>query len=134
MSLRGALVGVVSGSFGVLPATAAPRTIEVDSQLVDCVAVGPTKCLRVRDRRRAVALFHGQIEGFTFEPGYRYRLQVERFRFPTLQPTASSIRTVLCEIVRKLAVEPPADPFAGKVWRLYRAAARRPTPMLRPRR
>ena len=69
-------------------------------------------------------LFHGQIEGFTFEPGYRYRLQVEEI--PVADPPAdgSSIRTVLREMVRKLAVEPPADPFAGKVWRLYRAPAR----------
>ena len=49
-----------------------------------------SKCMRVRDGAdQPWRIFHGQIEGFTFEPGYRYRLQVTRRPSPTRPPTAS---------------------------------------------
>ena len=124
MSLRGGLAGAVSCFLTAMPIAAAPRSIEVDSRLVDCIAVGPTKCLRVRDRDgEPWHLFYGQIEGFTFEPGYRYLLQVDEIPVPNPPADSSAIRTVLVEMVRKLAVEPPADPFAGKVWRLHHMEA-----------
>lgn len=107
-----------------LPARAELRMIEVDSRQVDCVGVAPAKCLRVRDASdQPWRLFHGAIEGFAFEPGYRYRLQVEEIAVADPPADGSSLRTVLREMVRKVAVEPPADPFAGKVWRLFELQA-----------
>lgn len=117
----------------VAPARAATRTLEVDSRLVECAGVGPQQCMRVRDVGQSDwQTFHGQIEGFTFEPGYRYRLQVEEVPVENPPADGSSIRTVLVEMVRKLAVEPPADPFAGKVWRLYELRPRADAEILRP--
>ena len=103
------------------PAQAAPRTLEVDSRLVECTGVGPSSACGADagTADQPWRIFHGQIEGFTFEPGYRYRLKVTRRPVANPPADARAIRTVLVEMVRKLAVEPPADPFAGKVWRLY---------------
>ena len=59
-------------------ARAASHMIEVDSKLADCTGVAPAKCMRVRESAdQSWSLFYGPIEGFTFEPGCRYRLQVE---------------------------------------------------------
>jgi heat shock protein HslJ len=122
---------------GGTTAEAAIRTLEVDSRLVECSGVGKMQCMRVRDAAdQPWRLFHGQIEGFTFEPGYRYRLTVEEIAVANPPADASAIRTVLREQVRKVAVEPPADPFAGKTWRLYEllpeagGAVRQPTAMI----
>ena len=77
-------------------------------------------------------LFHGAIEGFTFEPGHRYTLLVEEI--PVTNPPAdgSLLRTVLREQIRMVAVEPPADPFAGKVWRLFELQASADAAPLQP--
>lgn len=49
----------------------------VNSALVDCVGVGPMKCMQVRrSAQQPWELFYTGIEGFTFEPGYQYRLKV----------------------------------------------------------
>ncbi|MGD9507972.1 MAG: DUF4377 domain-containing protein [Geminicoccaceae bacterium] len=115
------------------PAWAVPRMLEVDSRLVECAGVAQQQCMRVRDvGEEGWVVFHGRIEGFAYEPGYRYRLQVEEFPVENPPADASSVRTVLVEIVRKLAVEPPADPFAGKVWRLYELQPRADAEILRP--
>ena len=117
----------------VSPAWAATRMLEVDSRLVECSGVARTQCLRVRGVGESDwRTFHGQIENFTFEPGYRYRLEVEEFPVENPPADGSSIRTVLVEMVRKLAVEPPADPFAGKVWRLYELQPRGGVEVLHP--
>jgi len=116
-----------------VPARAATRMLEVDNRLVECSGAAHAQCLRVRDVGGSDwHIFHGQIENFTFEPGYRYRLEVEEFPVENPPADGSSIRTVLVEMVRKLAVEPPADPFAGKVWRLYELQPRGDADVLRP--
>lgn len=115
------------------PAWSATRMLEVDSRLAECSGVGRQQCMRVRDGSdQPWRLFYGAIEGFTFEPGYRYRLKVEEIPVENPPADASSVRTVLVEMVRKLAVEPPADPFAGKVWRLYELQPRAGADVLRP--
>ena len=118
-------------------AEAAPRTIEVDSHLVGCTDAGEQRCMRIRDGAdQPWQIFRGQIEGFTYEAGYRYRLKVDEEAVANPPAEASAARTILVEMVRKVAVEPPADPFAGKTWRLYelqlRASAetQRPTSMI----
>ncbi len=109
------------------------RKLEVDSQRVPCTGVGPQECLRVRGSAdEPWTLFHGAIEGFTFEPGHRYTLLVDAI--PVSNPPAdeSSLRTVLREQIRMVAVEPPADPFAGKVWRLFELQASADAAPLQP--
>lgn len=114
-------------------AEASLRTIEVDSRLVECTGVGRMQCMRVRDAAdQPWRPFYGQIEGFTFEPGYRYRLKVEEVPVANPPADASSIRTVLREQIRKVAVEPPADPFAAKTWRLFELVPTAGAPAMQP--
>ena len=47
--------------------------VTVVSELKDCVAVNPMKCLVVNGE-----LFFDTIEGFDFEEGFYYRLRIER--------------------------------------------------------
>ena len=115
------------------PAWAVTRTLEVDSRLVECTGVAPMQCMRVRDAGETDwRVFHGEIENFAFEPGYRYLLQVEELPVENPPADGGSIRTMLVEMIRKLAVEPPADPFAGKVWRLHELQPRGDAELLRP--
>ncbi len=55
------------------------ETLYINSQLVDCVGVGPMQCMQVRsDEQQPWTLFYQNIEGFQFEPGYRYQLTVSK--------------------------------------------------------
>lgn len=76
--------------------------IEVAPQLAPCTGVAPMQCLQVRyDTTGPWTLFYSPIEGFTFEAGYQWRLEVER-------------RTV---------ANPPAD-GSRYAWRLRRVLGR----------
>jgi hypothetical protein len=46
-------------------------------------------------------LFYNSIEGFTFEEGYRWRLEVERRRVPNPPADGSSVAYRLVRIVAK---------------------------------
>lgn len=48
--------------------------VSVGPEMVDCVGIGPRKCLLVGGE-----LFYESIEGFDYEPGYRYMIRMERF-------------------------------------------------------
>lgn len=79
----------------------------VNSAKVDCMGVGPMTCLHVQrgetmeeDRWE---LFYNAIQGFEFEPGYRYKLLVQADTLPKDQvpADASSIRYTLLEELEK---------------------------------
>jgi hypothetical protein len=46
----------------------------VNSEMVDCVGVGPRKCLVVDGN-----FFYDSIDVFDFEPGYHYVIRMERY-------------------------------------------------------
>ena len=46
----------------------------VGPELKDCVGVGPRKCMIVNGE-----FFYDSIDGFEFEPGYEYKLRIERY-------------------------------------------------------
>jgi heat shock protein HslJ len=49
----------------------------VDSARVDCVGIGPMKCLQIkRTEDGSWENFYDTIEGFDYEPGYLYTLEV----------------------------------------------------------
>ncbi len=53
-------------------------TLYVGPELVDCVGVGPQKCMLVKQSPDAeYSYFYNTIAGFEFEPGYEYELLVE---------------------------------------------------------
>ena len=54
----------------------------VGPERVACVGAAPMECLVVDGE-----LFYEEIEGFEFESGYRYRVEVERYeRWPGREP------------------------------------------------
>lgn len=58
--------------------------LQVDNRQQDCSAgVLQRKCLWVKENNAANwQLFYYDIDGFTYEPGYRYRLEVKRETLP----------------------------------------------------
>ena len=78
------------------------QELYVNSRLIDCEGMAPQKCLQVRTSPDTDwELFYGHIEGFTFEPGYRYRLLVDVTQAENVPADASSVRYSLVEVVEK---------------------------------
>lgn len=75
--------------------------VTVGPRLLDCVGVGPMKCLEVDGR-----LFYDGIRGFEHEEGFSYRLRIERYEaYPGREPPqdASRYGYRLIEVVSKTA-------------------------------
>lgn len=54
------------------------QEVTVGPQRMECVGVAPQMCLVVNDE-----LFYDEIDGFDHQPGYAYRLRIERYdRWP----------------------------------------------------
>lgn len=115
--LAGGLAGAKGGE---MDAKAGSKTLYVAPTTADCVGVGPMKCMQVRERPNAPwTLFYGRIEGFEYEPGFLYELQVREEHVPNPPADASSIRTVLLNVISKTAApEPPAAGLDGTSWEL----------------
>ncbi|WP_323885915.1 DUF4377 domain-containing protein [Aeromonas caviae] len=82
------------------------ETLYIQDKLADCVGVAPMKCMQVRSQPgESWSLFYQQIEGFTFEPGFRYQLEVSKEQLadvPADVPAdAPSLRYQLIKIVSK---------------------------------
>jgi hypothetical protein len=77
-------------------------TLQIDSQYRDCMALGPRKCLWVKENdAMSWQLFYNPIDGFTYEPGYRYTVQVSREIVPDPPADGSSYRYKLLQIVNR---------------------------------
>ena len=80
------------------------ETLYINSQLVNCVGVGPMQCMQVRsDTQQPWSLFYQQIEGFQFEPGYQYQLSVSKEQLTDVPADAPSLRYQLIKVVSKVA-------------------------------
>lgn len=80
------------------------KTLYVGPNLVDCVGVGPMKCMQVKeDPAGEYLLFYSNIEGFSFEAGYEYELKVSVEKIPNPPADGSSLRYKLIEVVSKTA-------------------------------
>lgn len=76
------------------------KTIYVGAQWVDCMGVGPMKCLQVKDTPAGKwQLFYDQIEGFTFEPGFEYVLRVKQEQLQNVPADASSLKWTLVDVI-----------------------------------
>lgn len=80
-------------------------TLEVFEQRVSCVSEGQHECLRVREQRPDASweLFYGDIEGFAYEPSFRYVLRVAVSQVKNPPADGSSLRYRLVRVVSKVA-------------------------------
>jgi len=89
------------------------KTIFIDSHLVDCVGVGPQKCMLVRDNQNPQwSNFYDNIDGFTFVEGNTYQLSVKITDIENPPADASSLKYELLEIITKNSNQICID----KVW------------------
>lgn len=83
----------------------------VNSQQIDCVGVGPMKCLQIQKGETyqpdTWELFYANIKGFNYEEGYIYKLLVkeEQLAAQNVPADGSSISYVLVEMVEKKPAE-----------------------------
>jgi heat shock protein HslJ len=79
----------------------------INSQTVDCVGVGPMKCMQVQEsdtiQEGQWQNFYSKIEGFEYEEGFIYHLKVKKEELDpkTLPADASSIKYTLVEQISK---------------------------------
>jgi hypothetical protein len=98
-----ALVMLAAGCGGILSTDAsATLTLEVAEGRVPCMGEGPRECLLVREAGAPdYGLFYDAIEGFVYEPGFRYRLVVSRHAVPNPPADGSSLAYRLVRVDRK---------------------------------
>lgn len=81
------------------------RTVYVAPQPVRCTGVAPVDCLQVRSSpAEPWSLWYAGIEGFAYQPGYQYVLEVDEYRVAQPPADGSSIRWVLKRVVERRQV------------------------------
>ena len=76
------------------------RILYVDSKLVDCVGVGPQQCMLVRESIDSDwQMFYDKIEGFDFQEGTQYKLEVMVTDVKNPPADSSSLKYTLIEIL-----------------------------------
>jgi heat shock protein HslJ/membrane-bound inhibitor of C-type lysozyme len=83
----------------------------VAPQKVECVGVAPMECLVVNGE-----YFYDDIQGFTYEPGYQYTLQVERTERENVPADASAYVYSLLEVMEKAPVVESTLTLTDAVW------------------
>lgn len=91
-------------------------TLYVDSETQPCTGVGPQDCLQTRrSPDDEWQLFYDSIDGFEYEPGFRYTLKIRESENPNPPADASSIQYELLELIAK---DPVAElNLANTQWR-----------------
>lgn len=103
-----ALLGLAACRDDVTGPGIAMLELYVDREKVACFTTSETECLRVRERESdSWQLFSDEIEGFTWEPGYAYRLRVVRAVISNPPADGSSFRYILMQVLSRTA--PPGS-------------------------
>jgi hypothetical protein len=98
------LYGVMSSCTSITGVDERVFDLEVAEQQVPCVGMAPQQCLQVRERSDAPwTLFYDGIEGFTYEPGFRYLLRVAVRQVPNPPADGSSLAYRLVDVLTKTA-------------------------------
>ncbi|MFD0701640.1 DUF4377 domain-containing protein [Myroides pelagicus] len=78
-------------------------TLYVSSEKSDCAGVAEMKCLLVKETEDAPwELMYDTIEGFVYEEGYEYNLEIRRENVTNPPADGSSIRYVLIREISKV--------------------------------
>lgn len=104
------IVGLVVWFSACLP-TEKGTIYWVNSYKVDCMGVGPMKCMLVQ-KGEVIAegqweFFYSKIEGFEYEPGFIYKLKVKEENLENVPADASSIKFTLMEVLEKKQDDAP---------------------------
>lgn len=92
----------------------------VASTAADCVGVAPQKCLLVKKGDATEwTFFYSAIEGFSYQPGYEYVLDVKETKIENAPADASSIKYELVKEVSKLAMTSENLPAAAFTEQTY---------------
>lgn len=76
------------------------KILYIDSKLVDCVGMSPQKCMLVRDNTESDwQMFYDKIEGFDYQEGIQYKIEVKIMNVENPPADASSLRYVLTKIL-----------------------------------
>ncbi|MBC8516418.1 MAG: DUF4377 domain-containing protein [Nitrosopumilus sp.] len=76
------------------------KILYVDSKLVDCVGVGPQQCMLVRENPDSDwEMFYENIEGFEYQEGTQYKIEVMITDVENPPADASSLKYTLVEIM-----------------------------------
>ncbi|KAB1160402.1 DUF4377 domain-containing protein [Tenacibaculum aiptasiae] len=79
------------------------KTILVASKRLNCTGVGTQKCLLVKETTgKNWEYFYDNIEGFNYEEGFEYVLEVSEKEVSPLPADASTVKIVLVKIVSKI--------------------------------
>ena len=101
-AVMAALFGVALLPVQQVSAAGKTETLYINNKLVDCVGVGPQKCMQVRKSLKGEwTLFYGGIEGFRFEPGYRYKLKVNVTKIKNPPMDSSNLKYSLVKVLSK---------------------------------
>ena len=74
----------------------------IASQQGDCVGVAPMKCLLVKvEGQPDWEFFYNNIEGFNYEPGYEYVLEVKKEELKNPAADQSAIKYTLVKEISK---------------------------------
>ncbi|MGL5292060.1 MAG: DUF4377 domain-containing protein [Vibrionaceae bacterium] len=80
----------------------------VNDQLVTCVGVAPMQCMQVREvATEPWQNFYQEIEGFKFEPGFSYQIEVNKTKVENPPADASSLSYKLVRILDKQKTAKP---------------------------
>jgi hypothetical protein len=102
-----ALLGALSGCDSVGPDRETHLTLYVAPTMVDCVGEGTQRCLLVKEHPdEEWRYFYGAVIGFTYEPGYRFTLLVERHHIPNPPADGASVEYRLLRILARDAAPP----------------------------
>lgn len=77
-------------------------TLEIAPARVACTGLIPQQCLQVRERPdEPFTLFYDSIRGFTYEPGFTYRIRVGERRIANPPADGSSLAYRLVALLSK---------------------------------
>jgi hypothetical protein len=78
------------------------KTVLIKSNLVTCEGVSTQKCMEYQLKGEdSWQLFYGEIEGFTYEEGYKYELEVDVEKVANPPADGSSLKYSLKEVIKK---------------------------------
>ena len=78
--------------------------ITVASERGDCTGVAPMKCLLIKEYgEKDWQFLYNEIEGFEYEPGYEYEIEVVKEKIENPAADQSSIKYILTKVLSKTA-------------------------------